>query len=119
MCAIAHNSYDVAKLGLVLSCCFEEELMVADRCENSRTKISKIPRRSLMSRFEIHRASDAGPSFGSFPHSRTAFLLILRAEGQEIFEGMSFAYSRLRQNHRRRSACIYAIPKCSAIGARE
>jgi hypothetical protein len=70
MCAIAHNSYGVAKLWLVLSCCFEEELLVADRCENSRTKISKIPRRSLMSRFEIHRASDARAAFGSINHIR-------------------------------------------------
>jgi hypothetical protein len=76
--------------GLVLSCHLEEELLLENRCENSRSKISKIPRSSLMSRFEIHRASDAGASFGSFPHSRTAFL-ILPAEGQEIFEGMSFA----------------------------
>ena len=52
-----------------------------------------------MSWFEIHRASDAGASFGSIPHSRTAFLIILQAEGQEIFEGMSFAYPRLRQSH--------------------
>ena len=37
-----------------------------------------------MSRFEIHRASDAGTLFGSFPHSRTTFLIVLRAEGQEI-----------------------------------
>lgn len=47
-----------------------------------------------MSRFEIHRASDDGTSFGSFPHSRTVFLIILRAEGQEIFEGISLASSR-------------------------
>ena len=76
-----------------------ELLLVEDRCENLRSKISKIPRRSLMSRFEIHRASDARASFGSFPHSRSAFLIILGAQGQEIFEGMSFAYSRLRQSH--------------------
>jgi hypothetical protein len=47
-----------------LSCHLEEELLVEDRCENLRSKISKIPRRSLMSRFEIHRASDAGRLLG-------------------------------------------------------
>ena len=73
--------------------------MVEDRCENSRSKISKIPRTKPMSRVEIHQASDAAASSGSFPHSRTAFLIVLGVEGQEIFEGMSFAYLRLRQSH--------------------
>ena len=81
--------------GLVLSY-LEEELLVGDRSENLRSKISKIPRRSLMSRVERHRASDAGTSFVSF-HIREQRLTILGAEGQEILEGMSFAYSRLRQ----------------------
>jgi len=66
LCVRLHiTAYGVAKLGLVLSCRLEEELLVADRCENSRSKTSKIPRRSLMSRFEIHRAAAAELSFGS------------------------------------------------------
>jgi hypothetical protein len=54
VCESHITAYGVVKLGLVLFCCLEEELLVADRCGNSRSKISKIPRRSLMSRFEIH-----------------------------------------------------------------
>ncbi len=59
MCPIAHSSFYWVIKWLVLSCQLEEELLVEDRCENLRSKISKIPRRSLISRVEIHRASDA------------------------------------------------------------
>ena len=47
MCAIAHSSFIVVATDLVLSCHLEEELLLENRCENSRSKISKIPRRSL------------------------------------------------------------------------
>ena len=73
-----------------------------------------------MSRFEIYRATDAGAPFGSFLHSRTAFVIILLAEVKRFVRACLLPIQDLdRVIESEGSARIYAIPKCPAIGARE
>ena len=74
----------------------------------------------VMPRFEIHRASDTELRLEAFHIRELRHGLSSEPKVKRFFEGMSFAYSGVRQSHRvRRSGRIYAIPECPAIGARE
>ena len=68
---------------------------------------------------EIHRASDAGALFGSFPHSRTAFWFSAEPKVERFLRACLLPIRELDRIIDGRSARIYAIPKCPAIGARE
>jgi hypothetical protein len=119
MCASAHTSfYCAVKLALFCPATSKKSCWLRIVAKIRAVNQENYAKHSNVMALGYTRASDTGGNLEAF-HFAKSVLIFYRAEGREIFEGISVAYPRVKKNHRRESARIYAIPKCPAIGSRE